>query len=48
MLIIADKIKRTMLKITIDKWYFDTKIVLTYCEKKKISIDQEKLLKFEA
>ena len=29
------------------KWYFFTKIVLTYCEK-KCSSDQEKLLKFEA
>ena len=28
--------------------YFVTKIVLTYCEKKKCSYDQEKLLKFEA
>ena len=30
------------------KWYFVTKIVQTYCEKKKCSSDQEKLLKFEA
>ena len=29
-------------------WYFVTKIVLTYCEKKKCSSDREKLLKFEA
>ena len=29
------------------KWYFVTKIVLTYCEKKRSS-DREKLLKFEA
>ena len=29
------------------KWYSVSKIVLTYCEKKKSS-DQEKLLKFEA
>ena len=29
------------------KWYFVTKIVLTYCEKKRSS-DQEKFLKFEA
>ena len=29
------------------KWYFVTKIVLTYCEKKNSS-DKEKLLKFEA
>ena len=28
------------------KWYSVSKIVLTYCEKKKSS-DQEKLLKFE-
>ena len=31
------------------KWYyFVTKIVLTYCEKKNCSSDREKLLKFEA
>ena len=29
------------------KWYFVTKIVLTYCEKKNSS-DREKLLKFNA
>ena len=29
------------------KWYFVTKIVMTYCEK-KCSSDREKLLKFEA
>ena len=29
-------------------WYFVTKIVLTYCEKKKCSSDRENLLKFEA
>ena len=29
------------------KWYFITKILLTYCDKKSSS-DQEKLLKFEA
>ena len=29
------------------QWYFVTKIVVTYCEK-KCSIDQEKLLKLEA
>ena len=29
------------------KWYFVTKIVLTYCEK-KMSRDREKLSKFEA
>ena len=29
------------------EWYFVTKIVLTYCEK-KCSSDREKLLKFEA
>ena len=28
--------------------YFVTKIVLTYCEKKKCSSDREKLLNFEA
>ena len=31
----------------INQWYFVTKIVLTYCEKKKCSSDREKLLKFE-
>ena len=31
----------------IKKWYFVTKIVLTYCEK-NCSGDREKLLKFEA
>ena len=31
----------------IEKWYFVTKIVLTYCEK-KFSSDREKLLKFKA
>ena len=31
----------------IQKWYFVTKIVLTYCEI-KYSSDQEKLLKFKA
>ena len=30
------------------KWYFVTKIVMTYCEKKNCSSDREKLLKFEA
>ena len=30
-----------------EKWYFVTKIVLTYCEKKNSS-DREKLLKFMA
>ena len=30
-----------------EQWYFVTKIVLTYCEK-KCSSDGEKLLKFEA
>ena len=29
-------------------WYFVTKIILTYCEKKNCSSDLEKLLKFEA
>ena len=29
------------------QWYFFTKIVLTYCEK-KCSSDREKLVKFEA
>ena len=32
----------------LNKWYFVTKIVLTYCEKKYYSSDREKLLKFEA
>ena len=30
-----------------EKWYFVTKIALTYCEK-NWSIDREKILKFEA
>ena len=30
-----------------EKWYFVTKIVLTYCEK-KCSSDRKKLLKFDA
>ena len=30
----------------VKQWYFVTKVVLTYCEKKKSS-DREKLLKFE-
>jgi hypothetical protein len=34
--------------IVCDTWYFVTKIVLTYCEKKNRFSDQEKLLKFEA
>ena len=35
------------LHLTEKEWYFVTKIVLTYCEK-KCSGDREKLLKFEA
>ena len=31
----------------VKQWYFVTKVVLTYCEKKNSS-DREKLLKFEA
>ena len=31
----------------VKQWYFVTKVVLTYCEKKN-SNDREKLLKFEA
>ena len=34
-----------LINLGIKKWYFVTKIVLTYCEK-KISSDREKLLKF--
>ena len=30
------------------QWYFVSKIVLPFCEKKKCSIDLEKLLKFDA
>ena len=30
------------------QWYFVTKIVLTYCKKKKCSSDRGKPLKFEA
>ena len=37
-----------MYKMSFKKWYFVTKIVLTYCEKKKCSSGREKLLKFEA
>ena len=29
-------------------WYFVTKIVLTYCEKKNVLVIEKKLLKFEA
>ena len=36
------------LTLFIYQWYFVTKIVLTYCEKKKCSSDPEKLLKFVA
>ena len=32
---------------SVSKWYFVTKIVLTYCEK-NCSCDRKKLLKFEA
>ena len=42
--------KRTFTKaflLAIEKWYFVTKIVLTYCEK-NCSSDREKLLKFES
>ena len=38
--------QRPIIKIRNQKWYFVTKIVLTYCEK-KCSSDWEKLLKFE-
>ena len=31
-----------------EKWYFVTKIVLTYCEKKNCSCDGENVLKFKA
>ena len=33
--------------LTVMKWYYVTKIVLSYCEK-KLSCDREKHLKFEA
>ena len=33
--------------LTFPKWHFFTKIVLTYCEKKKSSSDWEKLLKLQ-
>ena len=36
-----------MFKEKAQQWYIVTKIVLAYCEK-KYSIEQEKLLKFEA
>ena len=32
---------------TQETWYFVTKIVLNYCEKKNCSSDQEQFLKFE-
>ena len=32
----------------VKKWYFVTKIVLSYCEKKKCFRDQENFLKFKA
>ena len=35
------------LLVVVKEWYFVTKIVLNYCEKKNSS-DREKLLKFEA
>ena len=38
---------KVAMKGEIRKWYFVTKIVLTYCEKNSSS-DREKLLKFEA
>ena len=31
----------------ITKWYFATKIVLAYCEKKIVLLIEKKLLKFE-
>ena len=34
-------------KDLVNQWYFVTKIVLTYCEK-KCSSDREKVLKFQA
>ena len=34
-------------EIEIEKWYFVTEIILTYCEENFFS-DREKLLKFEA
>ena len=36
------------LKNAVTLWYFVTKIVLPYCEKKKCSCDRKKRLKFEA
>ena len=43
----APKIPRKMHVKAEKKWYFVSKIVQTYCEKKSIS-DREKLLEFEA
>ena len=37
----SKKVKRIL-------WYFVTKIVQTYCEKKKCSCDREQILKFDA
>ena len=34
--------------LNIEQWYFVTKIVLTYCEKKIVLVIKEKLLKFKA
>ena len=31
-----------------EKWYFVTKIVLSYCEKKNVLLIKKNLLKFEA
>ena len=43
-LLYQEKIEKN---INLEKWYFATKIVLTYCEK-NCSSNQEKLLKLEA
>ena len=44
----VESIKQKRVVSLCQKWYFVTKIVLTFCEKKNCSSDREKLLKFEA
>ena len=44
----VESIKQKRVVSLCQKWYFVTKIVLTFCEKKNCSSDWEKLLKFEA
>ena len=37
-----------LVHLPFDNWYFVTKIVLTYCEKKIVLVIEKKLLKFDA